>query len=399
MADAPSDKPAAASAAPPRPPGTPAPATAAVARPAPASTGAASIQNFTPLPTGAKIGELVIQTVLGAGEFGITYLTEHAKRSKRYVMKEYFPRAIAVREGAAVRPKPGHESAFKWGLERFLSEARALQKVQHDSLVSLLAVTEMGGTGYVGMAYEQGREFGIWLHEHKNIPPQEELDTILGPLLGALEAAHAGKVFHLDLNPDCIIIRENGTPVLVDFGVYRVGLRRRLPSSASTTTAFAAPELQTEQGGPVGPWSDIYSMAALLYLAVTGTAPPTYAERRDGTLVESATKAAHGTYRRDFLAAIDVGLRLEPNTRPKDIATWRRVLLRKGGVGLAGSGSLVPVVAGLGGGALVGAIVSVALTGFLRSNCTGLMGCAEGYMLPLATLGAIAGAWLVLRQR
>ena len=172
-----------------------------------------------------------------------------------------------------------------------------------------------------------------------------------------------------------------------------------MPASASTSTAFAAPELQTEQGGPVGPWSDIYSMSALLYLAVTGSAPPTYRERMDGTLMESATKAAHATYRRDFLAAIDVGLRLEPNTRPKDISTWRRVLLRKGGVRLAGPGSLVPVVAGLGGGALAGALVSVALTGLLRSNCMGLMGCAEGYMLPLATLGAIVGAWAVFRRR
>lgn len=378
MADAPSDKPAAAKA------------------PSPAS-----VQGFTPLPTGAKIGELVIQTVLGAGEFGITYLTEHAKRSKRYVMKEYFPRAIAVREGTAVVPKPGGEAAFKWGLERFLSEARALQKVQHDSLVSLLAVTEMGGTGYVGMAYEQGREFGIWLHEHKNNPPQEDLDKIVGPLLGALEAAHAGKVFHLDLNPDCIIIRENGTPVLVDFGVFRVGLRRRLPPSASTPTAFSAPELQTEQGGPVGPWSDIYSMAALLYLAVTGKAPPSFAERKEGVQIESASRSALGTYRRDFLAAIDAGLRLDPKARPKDVATWRRVLLRKGGTGLGaigGTGSLLPLTIGIGGGALLGAVASAILTSLLRSNCSGLMGCAEGYMLPLATLGAIAGVWAMLRR-
>jgi serine/threonine protein kinase len=410
------------------------------------------VQGFTPLPTGTRVGELVVQSVLGAGEFGITYLTEHEKRSKRYALKEYFPRAIAYRDGPTVRARTAHASVYTWGLERFLSEARAQQKVKHPALVSLLGVTELGGTGYVGMAYEQGREFGIWLHEQKRIAPQEELDKLIVPLLEGLELAHASKVFHFDLNPDCIIVRDNGSPVMVDFGVFRVGLRRRLPPPASTPTAFAAPELQTAQGGPLGPWTDIYSLAGLLYLAISGKAPPAFKDRSAGMAVAKAASVAEGRYRTEFLAAIDAALQMQPEARPQDIAVWRKQLTqqassrfgfgrsepvalaavamaegqpRKPDEGMAGNEEFpelpelpsgpgspppggVPLMenraframffglVGIFAGAIGGGLASVLVASLLRPECGG-DNCIAPFVLPLATLGALAG--LVLGAR
>lgn len=385
---------------PSHPPGKP-PAAAKAPPPATASGTAAqpaAVQGFSPLPTGARIGDLVIQSVLGAGEFGITYLAEHAKRSKRYALKEFFPRAMAIREGVTVRARPSMEVAYKWGLERFLSEARALQKVKHDSLVALLGVTELNGTGYIGMSYEPGTEWGIWLHGQKGIAPQAELDKLLDPILAALEAAHAGNVLHLDLSPDSIIIRDNGTPVLVDFGVFRVGLRRRLPPAAWGASVYAAPELQTQQGGPVGPWCDIYSMAALLYQAVTGKPPLPYKERAANVPLEPALTAAHGDYRRPFLAAIDAGLRMDPNTRPRTIALWRAQLQGKASFAIADRSALIrAAVFGVGGFA-AGTIVSLLLTGMLRSDCSGVIGCAGPYIMPLGTIGAVAAVWSALTR-
>ncbi len=409
------------------------------------------VQGFTPLPTGTRVGELVVQSVLGAGEFGITYLTEHEKRSKRYALKEYFPRAIAYRDGPTVRARSAHSGIFSWGLERFLSEARAQQKVKHAALVPLLGVTEIGGTGYVGMAYEQGREFGIWLHEQKRIAPQDELDKVFMPLLDGLELAHASKVFHLDLSPDCIIVRDNGSPVMVDFGVFRVGLRRRLPPPHSTPSAFAAPELQTEKGGPIGPWTDIYSLSALLYLAIGGKAPPAFKERMSGEVLIPAAAVAEGRYRTEFLAAIDAGLNMQPEARPKDISAWRKTLTRQStgrfsfsrpeapavatpaaaseaknqtGVGEPRSSggetaefmdmsrpakvaevtlmenrafrSMFFGIAGVLGGGICGGLASVLVASLLRPECGG-DNCIAPFVLPLATIGAIAGLILGVR--
>ena len=298
---------------------------------APASTGegaAGWVQGFSPLPTGSKAGELVIQSVLGAGEFAITYLTEHEKRSKRYVLKEYLPRAIAYRDGPTLRARAAQSTTFTWGLDRFLAEARSLQKIKHPAIISVHGVIEMGGSGYVGMAYEAGQDFGIWLHEHKRIAPQEALDKLLAPLLQGLELAHAINVFHLDLGPECIIVHENGTPVLVDFGMFRVGLRRRLGTASTYDRPHAAPELLSPEGGPVGAWTDIYSLAALLYLAVSGKSPPSARDRSDGKTMTPAAAAAQGRYRAEFLSAIDAGLQLAPQARPQSIGDWRDQLLR-----------------------------------------------------------------------
>lgn len=413
------------------------------------------VHGFSPLPTGTRIGELTVQSVLGAGELGITYVTEHEKRSKRYALKEYFPRAIAQREGLAVRPNPQQAAeAYAWGLERFLSEARQLQEVRHPAVVAVLGVTQHGGTGYVGMAYEQGVDFSIWLHERKRIAPQEDLDAILGPLLEGLAKAHEAKVFHFDLTPDSIIVRENGTPVLVDFGVFRVGLRRRLPPGNLKEQVYAAPELLASAGGPIGPWTDIYSLAGLLYLAVAGKAPVSAVERASGAAMTPAATAAKGRYRAEFLAAIDAGLKLPPAQRPRAVADWSKALLRPAGgrfslsrlglskptqaaaasdaapapgatpreereaVSLGGT----PVAAeprpiqaaagtsplanrirksyfaliGLFGGALTGVLISFVVAGVLRQECGG-ESCATPFLMPFGMLGALIGAWEAYR--
>jgi serine/threonine protein kinase len=290
--------------------------------------GGAWVQGFTPLPTGARVGELTIQSVLGAGEFGITYVTEHEKRVKRYVLKEYFPRRIAYRDGPMVRAQSASATAFTWGLDRFLAEARAVQRLRHPSIVSVHGVTEAGGTGYAGMAYEAGRDWSIWLHELRRVPTQDELDAVLGPLMQALELAHANDVIHQDLGPESVVVRDSGSPVLVDFGAFRVGLRRRLGITDPPRHAAMAPE-QLETGGEhAGPWTDIYSMAALTYLAIAGRSPPNAMERMAGKDVAPAAEATSGRYRTDFLKAIDAGLQLRPAERPQTVAVWREQLLQ-----------------------------------------------------------------------
>ncbi len=110
------------------------------------------VQKFSPLPTGTKMGEVIIQTVLGAGEFGITYIAEHDGTGRRFALKEYLPRAIAFRDGPTVRVSEASTPAFAWGLERFLIEGRALAKVRHPAIMTVHSALEGNGTGYMVMA-------------------------------------------------------------------------------------------------------------------------------------------------------------------------------------------------------------------------------------------------------
>lgn len=287
-----------------------------------------ALQTFTPLPTGTKIGELTVQAVLGAGDWGITYITEHEGRGKRYALKEFFPRALVFRDGLTVRPMPAAKSNYGWGLERFIAEARGLQKVRHPAIVAVHGVTEAYGTGYIGMAYEQGRDFGIWLHELRRLPTQDELDKLAGSLLDGIALLHAAGLQHQDLSPDNLLVREDGSPVVVDPGGCRSALRRRVSPGGAPKHAFVAPEEVVGDGGSAGPATDIYALAGLLYLAVTGKAPPPCNARMLHDELVPAGVATEGRYRADFLAAIDAGLQFRPGDRPQTIAAWREPLLR-----------------------------------------------------------------------
>ena len=176
------------------------------------------VQRFSPLPTGTRVGDLVIQSVLGAGAFGITYIAVPEGSNRRFVIKEYLPRALAFRDGLTVRVSSANAPLFAGGLDRFLNEARALAKIRHPAVIAVQSVSEANGTGYMVMTHETGRDLGIWLHELRRPLTQQDFDLLLEPLLDGLQALHSKDVHHLDLQPANILVRENGSPVLIDLG-------------------------------------------------------------------------------------------------------------------------------------------------------------------------------------
>lgn len=276
---------------------------------------------FTALPVGTRLDHFVIDTVIGAGGFGITYLAQHDTLKKPYALKEYFPREFACREGLAVRSTLTASKTFAWGLARFLDEARALAKFKHPAIVDVAHVFEANGTAYMALTYEQGRTFGTWLRELGRPPTQAELDQLAGPLLDALEVMHAAAMLHRDIAPDNIMVRDNGTPVLLDFGAARSDLQERAgPVTAIVKTGYSPQEQYKSDGERQGPWSDIYAFAATMYQAVSGRPPMDALERVTAAKGMQTAASARGSYRPGFTEAIDWGMRLEPKDRPQSIA-------------------------------------------------------------------------------
>ena len=282
-----------------------------------------------PLPNGKPIDHYVIKGVLGAGGFGITYLAEHSRLGKKYAIKEYFPQAFSRRDGMTVRPTGRSGPIYHRGLENFTSEARALAKFKHPAILDVTHIFEENGTAYIVLAFEQGRDMAVWLRSLKRPPTQEELDALLGPLLNALEEIHKRDLLHRDIAPDNVLIRTDGSPVLIDFGSAREAVRER-PNvmSAIVKHGFSPPEQYSTQPGLQGPWTDIYGLSATLFMAITGQKPPEAMERMMQENISSIAQLAPNGYRPDFLTAIDLGLRLRPEERPQSVAAWRSMLLR-----------------------------------------------------------------------
>ena len=168
-------------------------------------------------------GSYRIMRVVGSGGFGITYEAEDINLGTMVAIKEYYPFDFGDRDATmSVRPKSErHKQTFDWGRSNFLQEARTLARFEHPSIVRVTRVFEANATAYMVMRFERGASFEAWLGSLGRPPTQDELDAILHPLLDALEMMHAADFLHRDIAPDNIIVRADGTPVLLDFGAAR----------------------------------------------------------------------------------------------------------------------------------------------------------------------------------
>jgi serine/threonine protein kinase/WD40 repeat protein len=305
---------------------------------------AASGGNLLALPDGTElIGDFRIRRVLGAGGFGITYLADEIALARLVTIKEYFPADFAARESQDASPRSKDCTAdYKWGLERFIEEAQALARFVHPNIVRVYRYFRANNTAYMVLHFEEGGSFKAWLRDLRRSPKQAELDRIITPLLDALEFVHGADYLHRDIAPDNIIIRKDGSPVLIDFG----SARGQIASHSKTVSALVKPgyspyEQYATDSRRQGPWTDIYALGATLYQAIAGKRPPDAPSRMVNDEFVTASKAAQGTYRGPFLAAIDKALKLEVTERPQSIAEWRALLMApepKGARGKLGLG-------------------------------------------------------------
>jgi serine/threonine protein kinase len=279
------------------------------------------------LQSGSQVREFDINGLLGAGGFGITYSAWDRRLESRVALKEYFPAALAMRVGGTtVIMRPGsQDGAYDWGMEKFLHEAHALASLQHSHIVGVNKLFQANGTAYMAINYVEGSTFKDWLRDLGRLPTQDELDRIVHPLLGALEAVHKLQLLHRDLSPKNIMIAPPLKPVLIDFGAARqlVGARSQT-FAAVLTPGYAPSEQYGATGSSQGPWTDIYALSATLYEAITGEVPPEAPGRTlDDTMVPSVDRG-RGRYRHEFLAALDWGLKPMPKERPQTVADWRQ---------------------------------------------------------------------------
>ena len=272
-----------------------------------------------------------IERTVGSGGFGITYEAVDLNLATQVAIKEYYPFDFGDRDATmSVRPKSErHKKTFDWGRSNFLQEARTLARFDHPSIVRVTRVFEANSTAYMVMRFEQGQSFEHWLANLGRPPTQDELDAIVAPLLGALEMMHAANFLHRDIAPDNIIVRGDGSPVLLDFGAARRAVAEMSRSLTGIVKAGYSPHEQYSSDSRLqGPWSDLYALGGTLYRAVTGHPPEEATLRVDDDHMPSAVQGAwKNRYRPSFLAGIDACLKVKHSERPRSVAQVRPMLL------------------------------------------------------------------------
>jgi len=223
----------------------------------------------------------VIQKVLGFGGFGITYEVWDQKERCRAAMKEFMPQDVATRRAGSliVESKPGQYQNYERFLKKFLKEAQLIYEYrEHPNIVEIRHLFRENNTAYYIMEYLEGVDFGrllkMWRNE-ASVPmacPWEKLIPIFSQVVEALSAIHENGLIHCDISPDNVFILKNGTVKLIDFGAAKNYIGDPT-SMIFLKKAYAPPELYSANGR-LGPWTDIYSLAVMIFFAYTGLMPP-----------------------------------------------------------------------------------------------------------------------------
>jgi len=291
------------------------------------------------LPPGAKLEEFQIERVIGSSGFGIVYLANDDAFERRVAIKEYLPDTLALRgeDGAQVLLRAAsHADAFERGRRAFVEESQLLARCEHPSLVHVLRSGEAHGTVYRVMPHYPGHTL-LALRQAMQGPPDEaSLRALLDGLLSALEALHDTGALHGEVTPSNILLLSDDRPLLLDTSATKraiVGDQARALLTLLAPSFAPAEQISPAEDRPLGPWTDVYSLAAVVRYCISGKLPPAttmYAPQRMeplGALVRRLQERhplLH--YGAPFLAALDAALQIEPAERPQSVAEFRALL-------------------------------------------------------------------------
>ncbi len=228
-----------------------------------------------------------IESVLGRGGFGITYLAHDNNLEKPVAIKEYFPNDIAIRQSDfSVQPlAKKYKDIYIKGRNDFILEARTVSRFEHANIARVYSLFEENNSGYMIMKYEKG--LNIKEIRKTRQFTENEILNIVSNILDALELLHNGDFIHRDIKPENIIIREDSTPVLIDFGSARNSqgqTERNLTCLISPGYAPIEQYLTNKKAEQQGPWTDIYGLSATLYYMISGISPSAAINRGDAIL-------------------------------------------------------------------------------------------------------------------
>ena len=203
------------------------------------------------------IGQYEIRALLGEGGIGQVHAAYDTILQREVAMK-------------SLRPELLSDSNF---VERFRAEATSLARLNHPNITTLYSLFPDGRNLYMVMELVRGTTLDTILEKRKTALDIRECLAIIAQAADGLDYAHTMGVIHRDIKPSNLIISENGTLKIMDFGIARVRGSQRLTRSGSIvgTLAYMAPEqLRGEEGDDS---CDLYSLAIVLYEMLSGSPP------------------------------------------------------------------------------------------------------------------------------
>ena len=274
-------------------------------------------------------GQYRIERMLGVpGGFGIAYLATDVNLDAQVAVKEFLPRELAGREPgeSTVLPHSVRDGdLFRYGLDKFVEEAKLLARLDHPNIVRVKNFFEANGTGYLVMDYQPGRTFADYLQRSGGRVGHGIAVEVMLRVLDGLAAAHDSGILHRDVKPENLYLTRSGRPLLLDFGAARQAVGERSQRLTAILTPGYAPLEQYSRSGRQGTWTDVYACAAVLYRAITGRVPPEASARIEGAMLTPPSEDVP-----DIPPGVDVaivrGLELDARRRPQTAREFQDML-------------------------------------------------------------------------
>ena len=294
--------------------------------------GSANAETFALKPGTILEGKYLVGEMLGQGGFGITYIGFDLLLEQKVAIKEYYPMSTGMvsREGhstvvwsSAMMGKTGTQKGF----DSFLKEARKMAKLGGiPGVVGVKSVFIQNETAYIVMDFIEGETLLKKLQ--KNGPMDfDNCVKLMTPIMQALAEVHEHGIIHRDISPDNIMVRPDGKLILLDLGAAKdldiQGNDGGVQSSQMVAKHGFSPIEQYSKSGKVGPWTDIYAMAATIYYCCTGILPPPATDRTIDDTLACQPRLTHAQF--GILADC---MRMRPQDRPQSMDTLLQMLTR-----------------------------------------------------------------------
>ncbi|MFM7334553.1 MAG: serine/threonine protein kinase [Tabrizicola sp.] len=278
-------------------------------------------------------GSYKITRFINSGGFGITYQATDSL-GRDVVIKECFSSTFCRRLQTRVRARSaGTRDHMSKIIRSFLNEAQSLAKLKHPNIVGVHQVFEENDTAYMAMDYIKGHDLLEIIEENRAELTPDLIVRMTAKLISAVGYIHDNQLLHCDISPDNIFVTPGGEPILIDFGAARrteAGAVEKYSGLSVVKDGYSPHELYTA-GGNSGRWSDVYALAASLYHAIAGVAPPNCQSRLAALAEKRADpcKPLAGTvegYPKGFLEAIDKAMAIMPAARFQSAADWLKAI-------------------------------------------------------------------------
>ena len=310
--------------------------------------GSVNAESFALKPGTILEGKYLVGEMLGQGGFGITYIGFDLLLEQKVAIKEYYPMSTGMvsREGhstvvwsSAMMGKTGTQKGF----DSFLKEARKMAKLGGiPGVVGVKSVFIQNETAYIVMDFIEGETLLKKLQ--KNGPMDfDSCVKLMTPIMQALSEVHEHGMIHRDISPDNIMVRPDGKLILLDLGAAKdldiQGNDGSVQSSQMVAKHGFSPIEQYSKSGKVGPWTDIYAMAATIYYCCTGILPPPATDRTIDDTLACQPRLTQAQF--DILADC---MRMRPQDRPQSMDTLLQMLTHPQGEAKAEPPKVIPEV-------------------------------------------------------